>query len=36
MADLPRLQASDCLLARKFDAAVDRAVLDWLDKENEK
>jgi len=32
MADLPRILASDCLLARKFDPAVDREVLDQLDK----
>jgi hypothetical protein len=31
LADLPKLQASDCLLARKFDPAVDRQVLDELD-----
>src|ERR1035437_3381799 len=31
VADLPRLQQSDCLLARKFDAATDGQILDQLD-----
>jgi hypothetical protein len=31
LADLPRLQASDCLFARKFDPVVDAEILDALD-----
>lgn len=31
MADFPRLQQSDCLLARKFDSATDDKILDQLD-----
>ena len=36
MHDLPRLLASDCLFARKFDATVDSEVLDRLDSAAEK
>lgn len=32
MADLPRLQQSDCLFARKFDPATDSQILDLLDR----
>jgi len=31
IADLPRLQASDALLARKFDPPTDSQILDALD-----
>jgi len=31
MADLPKLQQSDCLLARKFDPTTDSRILDALD-----
>jgi hypothetical protein len=33
VGDLPKLRASDKLFARKFDAAVDSAILDLLDEE---
>lgn len=35
LADLPRLQQSDCLLARKFDTSTDAKILDRLDLMNE-